>query len=269
MSVRQVLDTVESLLKDPDQGLAATIEALALEVEGDEAGGPWTMDVQTDDLLLEFIPTINNESATKIGTPTLLPMRTGYAFDPGDTIVLDRPTFDRVVNEGASGFTLMIAARLAALVGSDYSAFVYVNAAGDGAVYLAFVQGSGNVRVSTSVSYNPSNYEHAFDAGNIAFGPRVIALRYDRTSAPGSRLKVYVDGIAAAGGSAGIDNAADPEAIAGLIDTYPAGTVKLGASEWGAPNTPLGAVWGWKAALDPAAIALASQRAAAHYAVEG
>lgn len=273
MSVRQVLDTVEALLKDPAEGLAATIETLTLAVEGEDAGGPWTMDVQTDDLLLEFIPSIHDGAVPVLGTPTLLPHRTGYALDPGDAILLDRPLFDRVINEGAAGFTLMLAVRSAALVGTNYQALAYADPSGNGAVYLALVAGAdgAHVRISSGISYNTVDYEWIDDAGAIPLGAHVVAMRFTRASAILARLDWFVDGVRVTTGARhGPVGSVDAGVLAGTIDTYPDGVVAIGETpHWdGVPNTPLGACWGWKAPLNDSAIALASQRALEHDAVE-
>jgi hypothetical protein len=271
MSVRQVLDTVEGLLKDPairargDDGIARG---------DDRRRGRRAVDdgCAAEDLLLEFIPSIHDGSRPVIGTPTLLPQRSGYAFDIGDAIIMDRALIDRVLNEGASGFTIIVALRAVSLVGSDYTFLTYTDPAHNGALQIAIVAGGdgAHVRVSSLVSYDPAHYESLDNAGNLAVGAHVIALRYRRSASLGARLDVWVDGIPAVpAGAPGFDVGGDP---AGVVDTYADGTVYLGDNpdpNWGsAPNTPAGAVWGWKTALDDETIALAMQRALSHYPVE-
>lgn len=275
MSVRQVLDTVGALLQDPGQGLAATIATLALAVEAEDAGSIPTMPIAASDLLVEFIPSRDDGSYSVLGTPALLPGRTAYAFDPGDAVVFDRALVDRVLNEGASGFTIMVAGSTATIPDATARSVLEMISGADDSLYMALARvDATHAALFSGIAHNPTDYEGTQNDAVLPLGPFVAAIRYRRTAPVGQRVSTWVNGLSA-------DRALNayaptepppfaPEVVAGTIATYPGSVFTLGATvSTGAPPVArAGYVPMWKAALSDNEVAQAMAWVAANYAVE-
>lgn len=231
------------------------------------------MPVRQDVLGLEVIPRDNDatliantgQAFTKVGTPKLLPLRTGWAFEAADAIRFAAAVVNALINAGASGFTTTISLRAPratmANLPAKQNAFNYGDAADNTAHGLDLYGKNGAVVLESWVAYTLVDYEGLDDSGvhpipTLGDGQVVVSIRYRRTDPAGQRLAWFINRVEQPADE--YAPGAGPNTTAGTIMQVPGGFLQLGASVAATPAVPrVGGFWWHTAALSDAEISAA------------